>query len=289
MASTPVIFCPKCNHTSGDDWSQCRGQCPMRGSPHFDLITAKAHNMPENAPRAPLTGCMQGPMDPAVADAIERTAQLLAGARPLPDTTACEVCLSPPGDCQCKPQKTDADERRGPSILNCVPGARVVLLYEKAADDGTWTAVAPPRYGTVRRGPYQGVYGLIFDIEWEGDDIHSRGSVTQVLAEAWWGCPSNDSSPNTRTGFAIADDEANLRLRVRAMILDALRAAHKRLEKQVDDSAAHLQNLSDALDKARGARRCSSCACMYFPDAAERARIPDTHTTFHVCGACPPF
>ena len=27
--------CPKCKTTSGDDWSQCGGVCPMPGSPHY--------------------------------------------------------------------------------------------------------------------------------------------------------------------------------------------------------------------------------------------------------------
>lgn len=27
--------CPKCSYTSGDDWTQCRGSCPMPGSPHY--------------------------------------------------------------------------------------------------------------------------------------------------------------------------------------------------------------------------------------------------------------
>ncbi len=31
MAAT---VCPKCHQTSGDSWSQCRGICPMAGSPH---------------------------------------------------------------------------------------------------------------------------------------------------------------------------------------------------------------------------------------------------------------
>ena len=26
--------CQKCGKTSGDDWSQCKGVCPMPGSPH---------------------------------------------------------------------------------------------------------------------------------------------------------------------------------------------------------------------------------------------------------------
>lgn len=26
--------CPKCGETSGGDWSQCGGDCPMPGSPH---------------------------------------------------------------------------------------------------------------------------------------------------------------------------------------------------------------------------------------------------------------
>lgn len=28
--------CPKCGALSGDDWSQCNGECPMPGSPHHD-------------------------------------------------------------------------------------------------------------------------------------------------------------------------------------------------------------------------------------------------------------
>lgn len=28
--------CPKCDATSGDDWTQCGGSCPVRGSPHYD-------------------------------------------------------------------------------------------------------------------------------------------------------------------------------------------------------------------------------------------------------------
>lgn len=27
--------CPKCRYPSGDDWKQCRGSCPMPGSPHY--------------------------------------------------------------------------------------------------------------------------------------------------------------------------------------------------------------------------------------------------------------
>ena len=28
--------CPRCNNTSGNDWSQCEGVCPIEGSPHYD-------------------------------------------------------------------------------------------------------------------------------------------------------------------------------------------------------------------------------------------------------------
>ena len=27
--------CPKCGNTSGNDWSQCKGVCPMAQSPHY--------------------------------------------------------------------------------------------------------------------------------------------------------------------------------------------------------------------------------------------------------------
>lgn len=34
--STPTpTTCPKCDATSGDNWSQCDGVCPMPGSPHY--------------------------------------------------------------------------------------------------------------------------------------------------------------------------------------------------------------------------------------------------------------
>ena len=32
---TSEIICPKCNCNSGDDWSQCKGLCPMIGSPFY--------------------------------------------------------------------------------------------------------------------------------------------------------------------------------------------------------------------------------------------------------------
>ena len=30
------MICLKCGKTSGDDWSQCGGSCPVEGSPHWD-------------------------------------------------------------------------------------------------------------------------------------------------------------------------------------------------------------------------------------------------------------
>lgn len=32
MTDAPRTKCPKCGVTSGDDWSQCRGECPMRAA-----------------------------------------------------------------------------------------------------------------------------------------------------------------------------------------------------------------------------------------------------------------
>lgn len=31
--------CPKCGAFSGDDWSQCKGFCPLSISPHYHLST----------------------------------------------------------------------------------------------------------------------------------------------------------------------------------------------------------------------------------------------------------
>lgn len=28
--------CPKCNYSSGDDWAQCAGSCPMPMSPYYN-------------------------------------------------------------------------------------------------------------------------------------------------------------------------------------------------------------------------------------------------------------
>lgn len=30
------MYCPKCYATSGDNWSQCDGKCPMPMSPHYN-------------------------------------------------------------------------------------------------------------------------------------------------------------------------------------------------------------------------------------------------------------
>lgn len=30
--------CPKCGKMSGDDWSQCEGDCPIPMSPHFKSL-----------------------------------------------------------------------------------------------------------------------------------------------------------------------------------------------------------------------------------------------------------
>ena len=30
-----TIVCPKCRQDSGNDWSQCRGKCPLPMSPHY--------------------------------------------------------------------------------------------------------------------------------------------------------------------------------------------------------------------------------------------------------------
>lgn len=39
------IRCPKCSATSGGDWSQCKGACPMPLSPHYaaSLLCAQSH------------------------------------------------------------------------------------------------------------------------------------------------------------------------------------------------------------------------------------------------------
>lgn len=49
-----MIECPKCAAVSGDDWSQCKGGCPMPGSPSFDDSVAKLYaESPDDVPFAP--------------------------------------------------------------------------------------------------------------------------------------------------------------------------------------------------------------------------------------------
>jgi hypothetical protein len=43
--------CPKCRARSGDDWSQCKGMCPMVGSPHFDPTWALGECDPDLQPK----------------------------------------------------------------------------------------------------------------------------------------------------------------------------------------------------------------------------------------------
>jgi hypothetical protein len=35
------VSCPKCEADCGDDWSECDGDCPMLGSPHFSPSTSR--------------------------------------------------------------------------------------------------------------------------------------------------------------------------------------------------------------------------------------------------------
>jgi hypothetical protein len=35
--------CPKCRSTSGNDWSQCGGKCPMPNTRHYDFATEMAY------------------------------------------------------------------------------------------------------------------------------------------------------------------------------------------------------------------------------------------------------
>jgi hypothetical protein len=41
MAECPFnYYCVKCKASSGDDWSQCKGACPVPKSPHYSAETA---------------------------------------------------------------------------------------------------------------------------------------------------------------------------------------------------------------------------------------------------------
>lgn len=37
--SKDAMKCPKCGARSGDDWSQCKGVCPMPDSPHYSTFS----------------------------------------------------------------------------------------------------------------------------------------------------------------------------------------------------------------------------------------------------------
>ena len=39
------MACPKCGATSGGDWSQCEGKCPMPNTPHYDWQTEADHKV----------------------------------------------------------------------------------------------------------------------------------------------------------------------------------------------------------------------------------------------------
>lgn len=39
--------CPKCLQTSGDDWSQCKGKCPIPFSPHY--VGPLVYTEPDNS------------------------------------------------------------------------------------------------------------------------------------------------------------------------------------------------------------------------------------------------
>jgi len=46
---TDGFSCPKCKATSGDDWSQCEGSCPLHISPHYKHATPREGGLKEEA------------------------------------------------------------------------------------------------------------------------------------------------------------------------------------------------------------------------------------------------
>ena len=38
-------ICPKCKCTSGDNWEQCNGACPIPSSPHYDEMVEHAFQL----------------------------------------------------------------------------------------------------------------------------------------------------------------------------------------------------------------------------------------------------
>lgn len=42
----PRPLCGKCQASSGDDWTQCNGRCPVVGSPHFNRAEYRKHGDP---------------------------------------------------------------------------------------------------------------------------------------------------------------------------------------------------------------------------------------------------
>lgn len=71
--------CPKCSATSGGDWSQCRGSCPMLDSPHYDRLGLRE----ESEHRGPTKHAFTG----SVFAQAARAAQGLHG----PEEQLCEI------------------------------------------------------------------------------------------------------------------------------------------------------------------------------------------------------
>lgn len=46
-----MIKCPKCGVSSGDDWTQCHGNCPMPASPYFNQVSHVYVVVMHEAPR----------------------------------------------------------------------------------------------------------------------------------------------------------------------------------------------------------------------------------------------
>lgn len=44
MKPRKVFQCPKCKYTSGNDWKQCGGACPVQGSPNYSENTFLAYD-----------------------------------------------------------------------------------------------------------------------------------------------------------------------------------------------------------------------------------------------------
>ncbi len=105
-------------------------------------------------------------------------------------------------------------------VVDCVAGARIVCIFEKATTRG-WEPQYVPMRGTVQR-IIRTEFHTYVCLVWDEDASVYRNAELSITA--WWSQASGSHTQDQRSGFSLEKDEEKMRAHLRLLTLQDLRA-----------------------------------------------------------------